>query len=102
MNSGITSRTNVLKTTRKVFTLIFLIPILSVWTAGSGVCAIIASIAGILGAFGWKGIAMNLTPDYALPRIFSLPLGFGLALLLFISFVYTRRFLRSCLDYIKA
>ncbi|GGG12443.1 hypothetical protein GCM10010912_66110 [Paenibacillus albidus] len=86
----------------KGLTLIFCVPILGVWTAGSAVCAVIALIGAILGTFGYHGVAMNLYPGYSLPRILSLPFGLLLSLALLISFYYTRRWLRGCLQFIKS
>jgi hypothetical protein len=102
MNSMIVNSRAVLRFIGKGFILLFCIPILSVWTAGSIVCAFIALAAGVLGVLGWKGIAMNIYPGYSLPHLYSLPLGTILAFLLFLSFKYTRRSLRSCLRYIQS
>lgn len=81
---------------------VFCVPILSVWTVGSVVCAVIAPIGGVLGILGIKGIGINMAPDYNIPKILSLPIGLFLSLLLFISFYYTRRLLRGCLNFIKS
>ncbi|OMD97605.1 hypothetical protein BSK64_28390 [Paenibacillus odorifer] len=95
------SGATVLKNIAKGAIILFCVPILSVWAAGSVVCAIIAPIGGVLGIIGIQGIGLNAFPDYDLPNILSLPIGLCLSLLLFISFYYTRRLLRGCLHFIK-
>lgn len=85
----------------KGIVVLFFVPILSVWTVGSGVCAVIALIGGVLGTFGFKGIGLNGFPDYELPNALSLPFGICLSLLLLLSFYYTRRLLRECLHFMK-
>lgn len=102
MNGMTVNSRAVLRFIGKSFIVLFCIPILTVWTAGSIVCAFIALAAAVLGALGWNGIAMNIYPGYSLPHMFSLPLGMILAFLLFLSFKYTRRSLRSCLRYIQS
>ncbi|UQZ35166.1 hypothetical protein C2I18_17525 [Paenibacillus sp. PK3_47] len=102
MNSQSHMGTAVLKFIGKGLILLFGIPILSVWTAGSIVCACISLIAAVLGTFGWNGIAMNISPGYPLPRIASLPAGMMLAFILFLSFKYTRRCLQRCLRFISS
>lgn len=102
MNNTTVFRKNAASLAGKIVVILFMLPILGVWTAGSAVCSILALIAAILGLFGWKGIALTLYPGYDLPHILSFPLGLVLALLLYASFVYTRRFLRRCLHYIQS
>ncbi|MBY0014394.1 hypothetical protein [Paenibacillus typhae] len=102
MNNTTVFRKNAASLAGKIVVILFMLPILGVWTAGSAVCSIIAVIAAVLGLLGWKGISLTLYPGYDLPQILSIPLGLGLALLLYASFVYTRRFLRRCLHYIKS
>lgn len=80
---------------------LFIIPILSVWTVGSFVCAVIAVIGGILGTFGFHEIGLNGSSDYDLPDALSLPFGIFLSLLLFLSFYYTRRLLQKSLHFMK-
>jgi len=80
---------------------LFFVPILSVWTVGSVVCAVIALIGGVLGIFGFEAIGLNGFPNYKLPNVLSLPFGICLSLLLFLSFYYTRRLLRECLQFMK-
>lgn len=53
---------NLLNYLAKGFVLLFALPVLGVWTAGSFICAIIAPIAGILRTFGVSAIGMNLPP----------------------------------------
>lgn len=102
MNNATLFRKNAVSLAGKIVVSLFMLPILSVWTAGSAVCSIIAVAAAFLGLFGWRGVSLTLYPGYDLPRILSFPLGLVLALLLYASFIYTRRFLRRCLHYIKS
>lgn len=102
MNSMTGNRAAVLRFLGKGFVLLFGIPILSVWTAGSILCACIALAAAALGALGWDGIALNVYPGYSLPRFFSLPLGIILAFLLLLSFKCSNRFLLKCLRYVRS
>ncbi|WNS46413.1 hypothetical protein [Paenibacillus sp. MMS20-IR301] len=88
--------------TAKGCVILFALPILSTWLAGSAICAVIAPIAGLLRTFGVTGIGMQLTPSYSLPAILSLPFSLCLAFLLALSFYYTRRLLRSCIRYIRS
>lgn len=101
ITSAYSSGTGILKIIAKGATALFCVPILSVWTVGSIVCAVIAAIGGLLGILGIKGVGLNISPDYDLPRILSLPFGLCLSLLLIISFYYTRKLLRGCLHFIK-
>lgn len=89
-----------LKYSAKGCVILFLLPILSTWLAGSALCAVIAPIAGVLRTFGVAGIGMNLTPSYSLPNFLSLPFSLCLAFLLALSFYYTRRLLRKCIRFI--
>lgn len=93
--------TTVIKNIFKGIIAVFCVPILSVWTIGSAVCAVIAPVGGILGALGIRGMGINMTSDYNIPNMVSLPFGLLLSLLLFLSFYYTRRLLRICLNFIK-
>ncbi|MFD1908359.1 hypothetical protein ACFSQ7_36710 [Paenibacillus rhizoplanae] len=79
----------------KGFVILFALPVLGVWVAGSFICAVIAPIAGLLRTFGVSAIGMNLTPSYSVPVILSLPFSLVLAFLLLLSFYYTRRLLRK-------
>jgi hypothetical protein len=81
--------------------LLFALPVLSVWLAGSAVCAAIAPIAGLLRTFGVTAIGMQLTPYYSVPTYLSLPFSLCLALLLALSFYYTRRLLWKCISFLK-
>lgn len=51
----------------KAFVILFALPVLGTWLAGSLVCAIIAPIAGLLRTFGVSAIGMRLTPSYSVP-----------------------------------
>ncbi|MNE85779.1 hypothetical protein D3C80_1828150 [compost metagenome] len=102
MSNATVFRKNAASLAGKIVVSLFMLPILGVWTAGSAVCSILALIAAFLGLFGWKGVSLTPYPGNDLPRILSFPLGLVLALLLYASFVYTRRFLRHCLHYIKS
>lgn len=93
--------TSIIKIISKGVIAVFCVPLLSVWTIGSVVCAVIAPVGGLLGVFGIKGIGINIASDYNVPNILSLPFGLLLSLLLFLSFYYTRRLLRICLNFIK-
>lgn len=86
----------------KGFILLFCIPILGVWAAGSMVCAGVSLAAAVLGLAGWDAVALNLNTGTALPRFLILPTGIALAGLLLLSYKYTRRALRSCLRYVKS
>ncbi|WP_151733059.1 hypothetical protein [Paenibacillus tengchongensis] len=94
--------TRTVKGIGKGFILLFAVPILGVWTAGSLICAGIAVIAGILGAFGWEGVTLAFSPELSLPGILALPLGIVLALLLYGSHLFARRGLRSCLQFVRS
>ncbi|OBZ09076.1 hypothetical protein A8L34_23320 [Bacillus sp. FJAT-27264] len=102
MNSSTYSKASLFKLTIKSFLILFCVPILSVWTVGSLICAAISLIAALLGLFGWNGIAMNISPGYALPGILGFPAGLLLAFLLVLSSYYTRRFLKKSLQFIKS
>ncbi|MFF2908646.1 hypothetical protein [Paenibacillus sp. NPDC057934] len=102
MNSSTYSKGSLIKLTIKSFLILFCVPILSVWTVGSLLCAAIALIAALLGLFGWNGVAMNIYPGYALPGILGFPVGLLLAFLLVLSFYYTRRFLKESIRIIKS
>ncbi|MFC3749035.1 hypothetical protein [Paenibacillus sp. GCM10012306] len=102
MSSSTYSKASLLKLTIKSFLVLFCVPILSVWTVGSLLCAAIAMVAALLGLFGWNGIAMNIYPGYALPGILGFPVGLLLAFLLILSFYYTRRFLKRSIQFIKS
>lgn len=80
---------------------IFMVPVLSVWLAGSTFCAVLAPVAGILRTFGFKGIGMSLFPGFTLPDIWSLPYALLLTALLLVSAFYTRRLLKGCLQFIR-
>lgn len=92
---------NLLKYLFKGFVILFALPVLGTWLAGSFVCAIIAPVAGLLRTFGVSGIGMKLTPSYSVPEYLSLPYGLVAGLLLALSFYYTRRLLRKCIAFIK-
>lgn len=96
------SRPYILKFIAKSCVILFFVPVLGTWLAGSAICAVIAPIAGVLRTLGVSGIGMRISPGYSLPVMFSIPFSLGLALVLVISFYYTRRLLRICLKFIQS
>lgn len=102
MKHSSNSRPYILKFIAKGCVILFLVPVLGTWLAGSAICAVIAPIAGVLRTLGVDGIGMRLSPSYSLPVLFSIPFGLGLALVLSLSFYYTRRLLRICLQFIHS
>lgn len=85
----------------KGFVILFALPVLGVWVAGSLICAIIAPIVSLLRTFGVSAIGMGLTPSYSVPVFLSLPFSLVLAFLLLLSFYYTRRLLLLSLSFIR-
>lgn len=102
MNKSVFIRSGTLRLVTKGLILIFVIPVLGVWTAGSLVCSVVAVLAAVLNVFNWDGITVILYPGYSLPRLTGLPLGLLLALLLLITCHYARRCLRICLQFINS
>ncbi|WP_341347055.1 hypothetical protein [Paenibacillus sp. FSL H3-0469] len=92
---------NLLNYLAKGVVILFALPVLGVWTAGSFICAIIAPIAGLLRTFRVSAIGMNLPPSYSVPVFLSLPFSLVLAFLLLLSFYYTSRLLLKSLSFIK-
>ncbi|WP_150265564.1 hypothetical protein [Paenibacillus tepidiphilus] len=82
--------------------LLFVIPVLGVWAAGSFICTGIAMVAGMLGLLGWERVTLSFRPETVLPQILVLPFSILLAAVLLCSHIFTRRMLRTCLKFVKS